>query len=440
MDRRDFVRLATGGVLGAATAGFTVGGWGRIREALAGEEIQVPAGPESWALSVCTLCPAGCGLRVRKIGGRAVKVQGNPLHPINQGGLCPKGLAALQALYHPDRLRSPMKNIGDRKAPRWKAISWDEAISTLVAQLSRLRAAGETRALVFVDRGEQTLSSRLVRQFMAAYGSPNYLLPPSGLDAVKTAVYLQQGVTQPVACDWDRSRYVLSFGVNLLEGWGSPATIMRAFGRWRDPAAGRRTKFVQIEPRLSVTAARADEWVSLRPGTEAALALGIAYVLITEGLYDAAFVRDHTFGFDDWQDESGRTRQGFRSLVLSEYRLQEVAALTGVPEETILRLAREFGRNRPALALGDRQTSTLPGDPYCSMAVNSLNALAGSVDAPGGLLIQAEPPVPFAGAAGSRWPRVDQVGGSVYPRHNLAELPRAVASRQPYPVQAVILN
>ena len=438
-DRRDFMRFAGGGAVGAAASGVTVQGISRLNEALASEEIEVPGGPESWALSVCTLCPAGCGLRVRKVGARAVKIQGNPLHPVNQGGLCPKGIAGLQALYHPERLRTPVKNTGDRIKPRWKEISWDEAISTLAGRLKNLRESGKAHQVVFVDRSDTSVAGRLMRRTLAAYGSPNYLLMPSGLDALRTAVYLQQGVTQPVAYDWDRARYVLSFGVNLLEGWGAPAAILRAFGRWRDTSAGRRTKFVQVEPRLSMTAARADEWVPLKPGAEAALALGIAYVLITEGLFDAAFVRDRTFGFEDWRDDSGKSHQGFRSLVVGEYRLQDVVEMTGVPEETILRLAREFAANRPAIAIGDSQTSTLAGDPYAAMAVHSLNALVGSIDAPGGVVAQAELPAAREQETESKWPRVDETG-RVFPKHHLSQLPRAILSRRPYPVEAVILN
>lgn len=438
IDRRGFVRFAGGGAIGAAASGVTLRGISSFNEALASEEIQIPGGPESWALGVCTLCPGSCGLRVRKIGSRAVKVQGNPLHPVNQGGLCPKGAAALQILYHPDRLRAPMKNTATRKSPRWKEISWDEAISTLVSQLDKLRSAGQAHTVVLIDRNEQTLASQLLRRFLAAYGSPNFLTNPTGLDAVKTAVYLQQGVTNPVAYDWDRTRYVLSFGVNLLEGWGSPAAFMRSFGRWRDPSAGRRTKLVQVEPRLSMTAARADEWVSVRPGAETALALGIANVLITEGLYDANFVREHTSGFEDWRDDTGKVHQGFRSLVLGEYSLQEVSARTGVPEETILRLAREFGNNRPAVALGGPQTSMLPGDLYCAMAVHSLNALVASLDAPGGVLFRTEQSGNVAAGEPAR-PRIDQTE-SALDRHHLTELPRAIFTRRPYPVGAVILN
>ena len=440
-NRRNFLQSAAGAGLGAAGSGLSLRAIAGLNQALAVEEVRVPAGEEKWSTATCTLCPAGCGLRVRTIGKRAVKIQGNPLHPVNRGGLCPKGLAALQALYHPDRLRSPMKNAGTRQEPRWKPVTWEEAIATLAAQIRRLRAAGEGPGLAVVGQQSRGLTAGLFRRFAAACGSPNYLAMPSGLDALHLALYLQQGVPGPVAFDFDRSRYVLSFGANLLEGWGSPASVFRAFGRWRGAQTGGRTKFVQVEPRFSVTAARADEWVAARPGTEAALALGIAYVLIAERLYDPEFVRDHTFGFEDWTDAAGKTHRGFRALVTSEYRLNDVAALTQTPPETILRVAREFGRNRPAVAVGDWQTSTLSGHPYAAMAAHSLNALVGSIDAPGGVLIQPDilPEETGPGRSGALPERVDTLPGALFPDGHLARLPEAIRSGKPYPVKALLL-
>jgi anaerobic selenocysteine-containing dehydrogenase len=438
LDRRDFVRFAAGAAL-ATGSGLGVRGISRVNAALEAEEVRVPGGPEKWALGTCSLCEAGCGLRVRCVGKRAVRIQGNPLHPVNRGGLCPKGLAALQELYHPDRLRAPRLNTGSRTAPRWRDISWDEAIATLRRKLWELRQAGQAHSVVLIDRGERGLDSRLLRRFMEAYGSPNYLPMPSGLGSLEAAMYFQQGATRPPVFDFDNTRYLLSFGVNVLEGWGSPAAVMRAFGRWRDPAAGRRTKFVQVEPRLSLTASRADEWVAIRPGTEATLALGMASVLIAEDLYDAAFVRERTFGFDDWRDEQGRAHMGFRTMVTSEYRLDEVSAATGVPAEIILKLAREFANNRPAIALGDHQTSTLPGNPYAAMAVHSLNALVGSIGAPGGVLLEAAAPLGNVGSHPAR-PPIDESPERPMPGRQLARLPEAIFARRPYAVQAVLLH
>lgn len=441
--RRDFFRFAGGGAVGVAASGVTLKGISTFNAALAAEEVDVPRGPENWALSVCSLCPAGCGLRVRKIGKRAVKIQGNPLHPVNRGGLCPRGLAGLQVLYHPDRLRAPLKNAGSREAPNWKEISWEEAIGTLTKNLGELRNRNQAHTLVCVAGQTGHLRQRLFQRFLRAYGSPNYLRTPTSLEAMQAAAYLQQGVQEGVAYDLEATRYLLSFGAGLLEGWGSPVSAMRAFGSWRDSAAGRRAKFVQIEPRLSVTASRADEWVALRPGTEAALALGIAYVLLTEGLYDARFVEEHTFGFEDWRDAKGQSHMGFRSMILGEYRLNDVASLTQVPVETILRLGREFGRNRPALAIGGQAGSTLGGDLYTAMAIHSLNALAGSIDVAGGAVVGQELP----GDEESDWRVANHPSAvvvkddqSLLPWPDLRRLPESILSGKPYPVRALLVH
>jgi anaerobic selenocysteine-containing dehydrogenase len=437
-DRRSFLRIAAGSSLGAATSGITLEGISQFNHALAQEQVRVPDGPESWATAVCSQCPAGCGLRVRLIGKRAVKVQGNPVHPVSHGGVCPRGLASLQELYHPDRLRHPMKNTGSRQSPSWREISWDQALATTGERLQKLRAAGQAHQVILMDGKGRGLLARLLRSFLFAYGSPNYFAVPSGLEALQAAVYWQQGVQDPVAFDLENTRYLLSFGVNLLEGWGSPISTMRAFGGWRDTAAGRRAKFVQAESRFSITAARADEWAPLRPGTEAALALGIAYVLISEGLYDADFVRDHSFGFEDWRDADGKSHIGFKTLVTTEYPLHDVATTTGVPPETILRIAREAAHNRPALAIGDWQTSRLAGDPYAAMAVHSLNALLGSIGARGGVLLQQpvpalpEPKAPAHPALAS--------GDGPVPGPRFAQLPRALSAQQPYAAQMVLVH
>ncbi len=440
MKRRDFVRFAGGGITGLATAGVTLRGISTLNAALEAESVDVPRGPETWALSLCSRCPGGCGLRVRKIGSRAVRITGNPLHPVNHGKLCPKGLAGLQVLYHPDRLHGPLQNVGSRATPKWKEISWDEAVQRVVDRLRTLREIGEARSVAFLGGFADQVRNRIFQDFLRLFGSLNFYQTSSGLDANHLALFLQQGVAEGLAYDLEATRYLLNFGANLLEGWGSPVRNMQAFGRWRDSTAGRRTKLVQIEPRLSISAARSDEWISLRPGTEAALALGIAYVLITEGLFDSSFVNDRTSGFEDWQDHSGRRHLGFRSLVLSEYRLNRVSEMTGVPAETILRVGREFGRNRPALAIGPSQTSTLACDVYAAMAVHSLNALVGSLEVPGGMLLR--PPLPSSNENGRIWASAKSMEGladaeTVLPWPDLSSLPNAILSGK---VQALFVH
>ena len=154
-----------------------------------------------------------------------------------------------------------------------------------------------------------------------------------------------------------------------------------AYGQFRRGRPGQRGKLVQIEPRLSVTAIKADEWIPIQPGTEGMLALGIAHMIIKEGLYNKEFVSNQAFGFENWTDSNGREHLGFKDYVLSEYEPQVVSKKTGVPIDTVIRLAREFASNHPSLAIGYRDR------PFHQMAVAVLNGLTGNIDTTGGVLI-----------------------------------------------------
>jgi anaerobic selenocysteine-containing dehydrogenase len=202
-----------------------------------------------------------------------------------------------------------------------------------------------------------------------------------------------------LAYDLENSNYILSFAAPLVEGWLSPVRQMRALANFHQGRPGHRGKFVQIESRLSATAAKADEWVPVRPGTEGMVALGIAHILIREDLYDRAFAENYLLGFEDGMD--GRMRKGFKSVVLEQYRPQKVTEITGVPAETLERLATEFARYQPSLALGRADPQRQGEEDDSTSAVNSLNALVGSIDRPGGVLVQHDPPL-------SSWPPVNR--------------------------------
>ncbi len=206
---------------------------------------------------------------------------------------------------------------------------------------------------------------------------------------------------------------------------------------------------VQVDTRFSITAAKADEWVPIRPGTDGALALGIAYVIINEELYDKDFVAQRTFGFEDWTDEEGVQHIGFKTLVLRDYAPSQVEAITGVPAETITRIAREFATTRPAVAIGDRGISMWSNGLFNQMAVHALNALVGSIDTHGGVLTQRQAPfLPWPELApdpvaeeGRAQPRVDHAGTRRYPLADdvYQQLPESIADDDPYPVNALFL-
>lgn len=337
---------------------------------IAGIEEALARGDETWVTSVCQMCPGACGIRVRKIGSWPVSVTGNPLHPINYGTLCPKGVASILSFYDPDRLRSPMKRVGERGEGKWQEISWDEAIPTVTGELKRLREGGEPHKVAVVGGRYAGLMRTLFQRFLDAYGSPNYIDNSfARWQGPVEALEKTQGVSIEPRWDLPRTRYILSFGTPLLDAGTSPVENLRGWSEMRRGTA-HRGRVVQIESRLSTTAAKADEWIPVNPGTEGWLAMGIIHVLLKEDLYDGYYLGDHSEGFGS-----------FKSAVLESYSHQKISEVTGVPVDTMIRIAREFAATKPAIAISGRI------DPNDQVAIHTLNALVGSINIPGGVLI-----------------------------------------------------
>ena len=438
------------GLLGVAAAATGVG---LVRQHLAHADEKpapgrLPQYDEALVSTVCQQCPGGCGLLARVVDGEVVGIAGNPRHPVNRGGICAKALGALQLLHSPDRLHGPM--IRDGQRGRFKPATWDEALKIVSDRLAELRGKrlGHTVAIL----GGQYRGTRdaLWRQFARAYGTPNYLrarcLAP---EQPALAHRLMHGATAPFAYDLAEAQIIVSFGAGILESWLNPVYASRAFARLRRSDDRRRGKLIQIDPRRSPTAIKADRWVSLQPGTDGILALGLANVLVREGLYDSAFVEEHTAGFADWTGPDGKRHEGFRSMVLKDYGLLAVSAATGVPVDTILEVARELGTTRPALVIGERGPSYGPDDLRTRMAIHALNALVGSIGARGGLIPQAElplsplpqPPPDEAARESLARPRIDGAGQGEYfaaPDASQA-LPGRILGGTPYPINALFL-
>ena len=202
-----------------------------------------------------------------------------------------------------------------------------------------------------------------------------------------------QGVTEPLSYDLANTQMILSFGAGLLESWLGPVHNSRAFARLRRSSERPRGFFVQIDPHRSPMVIKADRWISIAPGTDGVLALGIANAMIREGLYDQEFVEQQTFGFEDWVDNAGQEHIGFKNLVLRDYGLLTVSASTGVPVRSILEIARNLGTLKPAIVIGERGPGVYGAGSYdlhTRMAIHSLNALVGNIGVAGGLLSQAE--------------------------------------------------
>jgi len=381
--------------------------------------------------SACGLCPAGCGIRVRVVDGRAVGIAGNPHAPINRGGLCARGAAALQLLYHPDRVRGPMLRAGARGEGRWRPISWDEGLARLAGELGKLRAAGEPQSVVLLDGQEGGMTHALWGRFLRAFGSPNHVgHGATGSGAMARAMADVTGAPSLPGYDFANARLVLLVGTGALESSPQSMALARAVAR------GARPRLLCAWPRRPVAAALVDEWLPLRPGGEVALLLGLAHVLLREELADEARLQGAR-GFD--------SEGGLRQRILDELTPARTEAATGIPARRIERLARELAAIRPSVVAPDE----LASDGAVATSALVLNALLGGFDAQGGVRRDpdwvrpawSEPALDptaerglGAGAIDGRPAERPEVESS-----RLLALPDALLSERPYPTKALLL-
>ncbi len=442
INRRTLLKL-----IGAATCGMALPD--ELLRALPHDGEWIPY-EEYWSTGICLQCPSGCGLRIRSVHRWPVKLEGIKDYPINKGRLCPKGQSGLQVLYDPDRIRHPLKRRGKRGNGDWERISWEEGIRLVTERLKGLRREGKPQSLMVIGGRYRGHMAELMARFMEAYGSPNHLgNAERGSEGVVKGHLFTMGVKEYLAIHWEEVNYILSFGSSLLEASRPTLRNLWGYGYFRRGRPGKRGKLVQVEPRFSVTASKSDQWIPVRPGTDGALALGIAHWIVKEKRYDQDFVNHHTFGFDDWKGPDGKIRMGFKTLVLNQYSPEQVSRLTGIPGEIIVKVAEEFSSFRPSIAVSGRGVGMQTNGTYSQMAVDSLNALAGSIDAPGGLMLQRKPPFKKWSTVqkdeialkGLSNPRID--GGGSMPFPFAVDLPSALPERlekgEPYPVDTLFL-
>ena len=353
MDRREFLTIVGVGGGAAALVGCGAEPPEKLIPYLIPPEEMIP-GKAVWYATTCRECPAGCGMLVRTREGRAVKVEGNPGHPVNAGRLCARGQASLQGLYNPDRIRQPLRK-GD--AGTFQPLSWEEAEKLLAAALADLRRQGKGKGIACVTSLMTGSLALLTDQWLSALGAhPRLAYETFAYESLRAANRITFGQDAIPTYDIEAAEMLLSFGADFLETWLSPVAYARAFAAMRAYREGRMGRFVYVGPRLSLTAANADEWVSIKPGTEAFLALGLVHVILKEGL--AAPLP--------------RAERDALSTLVKAYDPERVAAYTEVPAEKIIRLARAVAGAKPSLALGGGLTTT-------AVAVNLLNYVAGNV-------------------------------------------------------------
>jgi len=352
MDRRSFFKIVA--TTGAAAA---VGGCGQSAEQFIPYVVPpdniVPGVPAYFA-SVCRECPSGCGVIAKNRDGRVIKLEGNPDHPSNTGALCALGHAGLQALYHPDRFRGPLSG--------GKPIAWADAQKQLADKLGAL-AKGKQGAKVAIVSGLETGSlARLMDEWVRLLGArARIAYEPLGYEALRASNRVAFG--RDVIPDYaiGEATYLVSFGADFLETWLNREGYTADFARMHAFFQGKQGTFVHVEPRMSLTAANADEWLRNAPGTEGALALAMLKVILDEGL-----------------QASGADLATLRSAVRAA-DVEAAATASGVPAAAIKKVARDLAKAKAGLVLGGGMASTSTGSTEALVAVNLLNAAIGAV-------------------------------------------------------------
>ena len=369
LDRRRFLTVlgvSGGGAL--ALSGCSTSKVEKLIPYLVQAEDQVP-GVATWYASTCTECSTGCGLHVRTREGRAVKLEGNPEHPINQGKLCSRGQAALQGLYNPGRLKGPMARDGKGQL---QEITWDDAIARLA---ERLGAAGKNVAVIS-GAGRGTFSD-LLGEWVSALGGRLARYEPFASEPQKAANRQVFGIDGLAAHDFGRAKYILSFGADFLDTGPGSIEHARGFAASHGFGGGNVAPFVYIAPRMNLTGLNADRWHAITPGSEAAVALAMANLIL----------------------ESSGGAPALRGT-LARFTPEMAAAESGLPAAIIEQLAREFGAARPGLAIAGGVGSQHAGAAEVCAAVNILNYVAGNV----GQTVRFEADLDEAGGYGALQP------------------------------------
>jgi thiosulfate reductase/polysulfide reductase chain A len=355
VSRRDFLKLG-GAAFGAATLGEFIPPLAAKAARAAG---QLDANGDGYVPSLCEMCVWRCGLLAKVKEGRVVKLEGNPDHPHSKGKLCPRGQAGLMTTYDPDRVLTPLIRVGARGEGKFRKASWDEALDLVAQNMLDIKQKYGAQAMVFSST--HNLSQVQFENFLQAFGSPNYGTQRSlCFNAMIVSNLMTYGMEEP-GRDYTKVKYLILTGRNLAEAISNSETG-ELIG-----AVDRGAKLVYLDPRYTKTAAKAAEWLPVRPGTDLAFHLALLNVIINQGLYNRGFVEQYAVGFDELAGSIG------------QFTPDWATAITGIPADTIRRIAREFSAAAPyALAHNGWRTSNFVNSFQTERAITILNAIVGN--------------------------------------------------------------
>lgn len=333
--------------------------------------------------STCQLCRQCCGVLVRVKGGKAIGIEGDPESPSSKGKLCDRGLASLDLLYSPDRLKHPLKRVGERGEGKWQQTTWDEALSIIADAFIKARDNYGAESVVGIRPAAMGLIDDYFTRFFNVFGSPNTASPGYICHLPTTAA----------------SRYTFGSDREFFPDYGHPPACILVWGvnmSASDPpsyestlrALDKGSKLIVVDPVQIDLTAKADIWMRPRPSSDLALALGMINVVINEGLFDKAFVDNWTVGFDELKAH------------VQDYPPEKVADMTWVKAETIKEAARLYATSGPACIIPGNGIETNINSFGTPRALAIMRAITGNVGIPGGdlynslspaLLVRASP-------------------------------------------------
>ena len=312
-------------------------------------------GKATWYASTCRECPAGCGILAKNREARIIKIEGNPLHPINKGRLCMRGQAALQGIYNPDRLKTAML----KENGKWQSISFSKAESILKTRAAEAAQKGADRVRMLTE----TVGSSLMNLFAATLKNlnsrPALVFEPYAYESLKTANDKVFGVDGLPSYHMDQADILVSFGADFLDTWLSPVEYAWKFKAMHELKDGNKNLFFQISPCQTLTAANADHWLACKPGSESVIALGLVRQALDIG--KGKFLP--------------KSFQKFLNTATAPYSQDLVLQQSGIPlavyEKLIIQL---MGAGQP-LVLGTGTGASDSNGLQTNLAVNLLNLL-----------------------------------------------------------------
>jgi anaerobic selenocysteine-containing dehydrogenase len=378
--------------------------------------------------TACRQCHGGCGVIAHVQDGKVIKVEGDPDSPISHGTLCSKGLSVTQMAYHPDRILYPMRNTDHG----WERITWDEALDTIVDKFKAVIEEYGPESIVIGQGTGRDYESHLYR-FANQLGTPNVLTAGHMCYVSRVASTLVTVGNLPI-CDYEGGpRCIVLWGCNPQ--WTNPDEY-KGEGFWRAYKKG--AKLICIDPRKGFTAKKADLWLQLRPGTDAALAMGFHHVILEEELYDREFTENYINGWEAFKER------------VKDYPLDKVQEITWVDKDLIRKAARMYAKTKPACIHWGVPTEQTNNCADCTRTLTGLMAATGNLDRPGGNVLFVNPPTRTVAEFSrhkdlSKEQRAKRLGGDQYKLGARVALitPKvaweAILTGKPYPLKAGLL-